>query len=292
MSTYFNGIRVMASVLIGSGLVIGQTASPVSDASVFGWKRQFNGILNISQAYQDNWVKGGTDALSWELNLNTSAVLNKPDYLWESRGKANYGRTKIQDMPSRKSSDEWSFESIYTRKFGYWVNPFVSGTAQSQFTLGYSYDDKAVKPTRSAISDFFDPAYFTQTLGLGMTPIKDLTERLGATMKQTVSDTYGYADDKATSTKVETFKQEYGLTSATEYKFALMQNILAATRLDIFANFKGWDEVDGRWDNRLTAKVNKWVNVNFALEYLYDKDLSEDTQMRESLSVGLSFLSL
>jgi hypothetical protein len=248
--------------------------------------------MNLSQAYQDNWVKGGTDALSWELIMNASAVLDQQDFLWESRGKANYGRTKIQDMASRKSSDEWSLESIYTRKLGTWVNPFVSGAGQSQFTLGYSYDDKASTPTRAAKSDFFDPAYFTQTLGLGITPIKDLTERLGATMKQTVSDAYGYADDKETTAKVETFKQEYGLSSTTEYKFALMQNILASTRLDLFANFKGWDEVDGHWDNRLTATVNKWVNVNFALEYLYDKDLSEDTQMRESLSVGLSFLSL
>ena len=46
------------------------------------------------------------------------------------------------------------------------------------------------------------------------------------------------------------------------------------------------------WANKITAKVNKLISVNFELEMLYDKDLSEDTQTRESLSVGIAFLSL
>jgi hypothetical protein len=276
--------------LLGIGMISAQTDPRVSDSTDSGWKRQFNGLLNLSQAYQDHWVKGGTDALAWEINLNGSAVLDRKDFIWESKAKATYGRTKIQAMASRKSTDEWSLESIYTRKFGAWVNPFAAASGQSQFSLGYSYDDAVA--TRVAKSDFFDPAFFMETLGLGITPIKDLSERLGATMKQTVSDRYGYADDKDTKGEKESFKQEYGLTSSTEYKFALMQNILATTRLDIFANFKGIEEIDRHWDNRVTATVNKWVNVNVAFELLHDEDLSSYTQMREALSVGISFLSL
>jgi len=275
-------------------VVTPQVATPaaavVVAAPVYGWKRQMNGSLNLNQAYQDNWVKGGTDALAWDLNLSGSAILDQADYNWTSNLKAIYGRTKIQDLAMRQSSDEWGLESIYLRKLNTYANPFASVTAQSQFTPGYAYNDSA--HTHTQVSDFFDPAYFTETIGLGATPVKDLKERLGATMKQTTSPNFGYADDKKTLSQIETVKQEYGVSSITEYQFELMQNILAATRLDIFANFKGFDEIDTRWENHITAKINKFVNTNFALEYLYDKDLSEDVQMREGLSIGISFLQL
>ena len=263
---------------------------PVAPAdTTLGWSRQVNGLLNLSQSYYDNWVKGGTDALSWEVNLGGRAALNEKDFLWENSLKAVYGQTKIQGFSSRKSSDEWNLETIYTRKLGTWVNPFASARGQSQFTAGYSYDSVGV---RTQISDFFDPAYFLETVGIGITPVKDLTERLGVTMKQTISDTYSYADDKETLGDVETFKQEYGLSSVTDYSFALMENILAKTRLDVFANFQGFDEVDMRWANQVTAKVNKLISMNLELEILYDKDLSEESQTRQSLSVGIALLSL
>lgn len=279
----------LSLIALSQVAVHAQADAAAPESVQYGWKRQFNGMLDFNQAYQDNWTKGGTDALAWDINLNGSAVRDEKDFNWTSNVKAIYGQTKISDLAMRKSADEWDLESIYTRKYGTWVNPFAALTAQSQFTIGYSYNDSA--HTRTAVSDFFDPAYFTQTIGLGVTPVKDLTERLGATMKQTVSDTYHYADDKKT-TEIETFKQEYGLSSATDYKFELMQNILATTHFDLFINFKGVDEIDARWENHVTAKVNKTVNVNFALEYLYDKDLSESVQMREGLSVGISFLKL
>lgn len=138
----------------------------------------------------------------------------------------------------------------------------------------------------------FDPAYFTETIGVGITPVKDLKERLGATMKQTLSADFAYADDKETADEIEDFKQEYGLSSITDYQAAVMENILFTTRLDVFMNFKGWDEVDALWENRLTAKINKWVNVNFEYTHLYDLDLSDSYQSRKALSVGISFLSL
>jgi hypothetical protein len=266
-----------------------QTAPAPADSVTYGWKRQCNGMLNLSQAYYDNWSKGGTDALAYEWNLNGSALLDQEHFQWESKAKAIYGRTKIGSLASRKSSDQFDFESIYTYKLATIVNPFAAVTAETQFMPGYAYPGDTA---RVQISDFFDPAYFTETIGVGVTPYKGLKERLGATMKQTVSGTYGFADDKETAGEVEDFKQEYGITSVTEYGLELMENIKGSTRLELFANFKGADEIDARWASQITAKVNSLVNVNFEYELLYDKDLSESYQTREGLSVGISFLNL
>ncbi len=247
-------------------------------------------MLNLNQVYFDNWVKGGSNALVWEVNFGGQAVLEREPYLWESNAKFLYGQTNISDVGIRKAADEWKLETIYTRKLGTWINPFAAAAGWSQFTTGYNYDDEA--GTETEISNFFDPAYFTQTLGLGFTPFANFKERLGFALKQTISPEYGYADDVETAGEIETFKIEYGLSSITEYQRSLMENILGATKLDIFVNFKGIDAIDARWENKITAKVNKNISVNLELEILYDKDLDDSYQLRESVAIGITFLSL
>jgi hypothetical protein len=272
-----------------------QSAAPAADgvaaadsASKYGWKHQLDGLLNLSQAYYDNWAKGGADALSYEWSFGASLNLDRPDYQWDNKFKANYGRTKLGNLGSRKSADQFGFESVYTRLLKIQVNPFASVTAQSQFFPGYSYSENP-SSDRAKISDYFNPAYFTENAGVGVEPVKDFKERLGFTMKQTVGD-YGFQKDGVRTGK--DFKQEYGLSSITEYQVVLMENILFETRLEAFTNFQGVDEIDGRWANKITAKVNRLVSANFEYETLYDKDLSLDAQTRESLAIGISFLSL
>lgn len=263
-------------------------AQAPADSAVFGWKRSGTGMLNLSQAYHDNWVKGGTDNLTWELNFQGEADLERDGFLWENKAKLVYGLTRIEDQAARKSSDEWNLETIYTWKLGSWVNPFVSALGRSQFTAGYRYADTL---PRVQTSDFFDPAYVFQTAGVGVEPVKDLKQKLGFTLKETFSADYGYADDGETA-EFEDFSLEYGLSSVTEYQASLMENILATTRLDLFVNFEGWEDIDARWENKVTAKVNKLVSVNFDLEILYDKDQDLSRQLRQGLSVGIAFLSL
>lgn len=265
-------------------------AWPQDAAPALGWRHQFTGMLNLNQTYFDNWAKGGTDALAWDLNLAGGSALEREVFLWENTAKVLYGRTKLADLGSRKSMDEWKLETIYTRKLGTWVNPFAAAAGWSQFTAGYKYDDEA--GTRTLTSEFFDPAYFTQTLGLGITPIPDFKERLGFAVKETFSAERGYADDAETLDEIEEVSVEYGLSSITEYQKTLMENILGSTRLDAFVNFEGLKDIDARWENKIAAKVNRIISVNFELEMLYDKDLSESAQTRESLSVGITFLSL
>jgi Protein of unknown function (DUF3078) len=256
---------------------------------VGSWKKSANGFFNLSQTYFDNWATGGTDALTWEINGSGILLYEDPKNIWENKGKAIYGRSEIAGLSSRKSADVLDLETIYTRKLGTWVNPFASARLQTQFDAGYKYDDTS----STRVSAPFDPLYLTQTAGVGYTAIKDLNVRLGFALKETFSDSrYGYADDKETASEIESFLFEPGLSFTTIYKFSPMENIAVSTTLDVFVNFKGTEEIDGRWENMVTAKVNKYISTNFALDLLYDKDLSESRQMKESLSIAISFLSI
>jgi hypothetical protein len=289
LETFKTEARAAAAIAVAAISLATADGSNSPDTSKSGWHRQFAGIFNLSQAYFDNWAKGGTDALNWDINLAGSANLERDQFLWENNGKVAYGRSKLSDQGSRKSMDEWKLETVYTRKLGAWVNPFVSAAGWSQFTAGYKYDDKA--GTRKLTSEFFDPAFFTQTIGAGFNSLPGFTQRLGFALKETFSANRGYADDAGTS-GVEDFKLEYGLSSVTEYQKDLMQNISGTTRLELFINFKGADEIDARWENKITAKVNKIISTNFEFEMLYDKDLDDSRQWREALSLGINFLSL
>ncbi|MDB5050641.1 MAG: hypothetical protein JWO30_3712 [Fibrobacteres bacterium] len=281
-------IVTLSAAAIQAQATAGPTDSAAAaEAAKFGWKHRVGGMLNLSQAYYDKWAKGGTDNLAYEWNFGGSIDLEQPDYQWETKAKAIYGRTKLGSLASRKSSDQFDFESVYTRLLKIHVNPFASVTAQSQFMPGYAYTEAPI--TRTQISDYFNPAYFTETAGLGVEPVKDLKERLGATMKQTVGS-FGFQENGVRTGR--DFRQEYGVSSTTEYERSIMENIHASTRLDVFVNFKGIDNIDGRWANKVTAKVNKLVSANVEYEVLYDSDLSLDTQTREGLSIGISFLSL
>lgn len=279
-----------------AAVTTGLHAAP-SDSTPSGWVRQATGMFSLNQAWYDNWAKGGSDAITWELGFQGGAHLEREKFLWENKGKLAYGRTKLGDDASRKSADEWFLETVYTRKLGTWVNPFASASGRSQFTAGYTYADEPVE-TRTLNSEFFDPAYFFQTVGVGITPVKDLKERLGATIKETFSAEHGYADDPDTDGEVEDFRLEYGLTSITEYQRALMENILFNTRFEAFINFKGMSHVDMRWENKISAKVNKYVSVNLEYDMVYDRDQSVaagmpiEPQSRESLAIGITFLTL
>jgi hypothetical protein len=263
--------------------------APAPKGPPLGWSHQYNGLFNLSQTYFDNWAKGGSNALTWELKLEGVENYEAAKYTVENKGKAHYGRTQIANLSSRKSSDLLDLESIFTYKWGTLVNPFGSARLLTQFAAGYNYPDTGA---RARLSGPFDPTFITQTLGLGYTAITDLKVRLGGTVKETFSATrYGFADE-ASTTKIETFKLEPGLSFTTNYSVGILENILLTTLLDVFVNFKGVDEVDGRWENVLTAKVNTYINVNFGFDMLYDMDLSDSRQIKESLAVGISFLSI
>jgi len=138
------------------------------------------GNLNFTQNTFDNWQQGGENAWAWQLNINGKFVKVQEKYEWANTLKIAYGKTKVGDAGSKKSTDEIRFESVYTYKMGIYVNPLISASGVTQFTTGYEYTDQgAVK-----ISEFLDPGYFTQTLGIGYAPVPHIKTRLGQPLKK------------------------------------------------------------------------------------------------------------
>jgi len=252
------------------------------------WSNEVVSTLNYTNSSFDNWVAGGDDAFTWELNVLASFGLDKKDMSWENTIKLAYGETKVSgSVPdeAKKTSDEIKVESVLKYKMGIAINPYLATTGQTQFTKSYSY--KALPKT--AISDFMDPAYFTQSLGVGYAKGKQFKTRAGFSIKETITSKFtSFADDPKT-TEIEETRVDYGMELVTDYNNKISKNILLKSKLEIFSDFSGIKHVDVAWDNLFSAKVSEIISVSFNYKLVYDSNISAKRQTRRVLSAGLTY---
>ena len=252
----------------------------------YGWQTEVVGTLNLTQASFDNWEQGGENNLAWQVTLNTNFTLDREKYNWVNKGKFSYGLAKVGDAEAKKSDDEIKLETIYIRKLGVHINPFVSATALTQFAAGFDFDDD----TKTKVSGFLDPGYFTQSAGISFAPRDEIKTRLGATLKETITNDFPvpYADDPKTSA-IEEIKVEGGITSVTEFKKKFEENILFTSELELFSNLQSFDQIDVNWENDFSVKVAKYINVSLNVELFYDRDISKRRQFKQVLALGLTY---
>jgi hypothetical protein len=257
----------------------------------YGWQKEMAGGINMTQTSFDNWAQGGENSFAWQLNLNFKFVNDQQKSNWSNSGKLTYGSTKTGDQDARKSIDEIKLESVFTYKLGTWINPYVAGTAETQFAPGYDY---GTEPEKTQISAFMDPGYLRESVGVGFEPNKIIKTRLGVALKQTITSDYPkpYADDPETTDKIEKTKNEVGTESVTDVSWKVSENSLFTSKLELFYAFEDLNETDVNWDNVLSTKISKYFSVNFNLKLFYDRDISKKRQIKQSIALGLTYTFL
>jgi hypothetical protein len=61
------------------------------------------------------------------------------------------------------------------------------------------------------------------------------------------------------------------------------------TKLQLFSNLNRVDEIDVNWDNLFSAKVAEYLSVTLSIVLVYDKDISLQRQLKQTLAVGLTY---
>ena len=276
------GLAIVFLLMTGINLVAQEAEEKKPE---FGWKNEIVGNLNFTQNKFDNWAQGGEDSWSWQLDINAKFENDQEKFNWSNTGKFSFGQTKIGDADSRKAADEIKLESVYTYKMNPYINPYIALTGKTQISKGYQYNDTS----SFAISNFLDPGYFTQSAGVGYKPNEIIKTRLGVALKETVADKYRFADDPETLYHIEKTRIEIGAESVTDLEYKVSENILFKSKLELFSNLEGVNEVDVSWDNLISAKVSEYINVSFNLNLFYDRDISKSRQLKQTLAVGLSY---
>jgi hypothetical protein len=268
-------------------ILVGMSTSAQTPAdSISPWTHSLVAGLTATQVSFTNWAQGGENAFSWASTFDGKHTLERELLSWGNTYKFAYGQAEIGSQGIRKTDDKIDVESMLTYKMGVHVNPYFAASLKTQFTKGYLY--RAIGD--SVVSDIFDPAYFTQSAGLGYQPIPEVKTRLGAALREVITSKYAqYTDDPATS-NVERTRIEGGLESVTTVDWKIEENVLLTSKLELFAAIKQIDVVIVRNDNTLSAKVSKYLTVNLNVQLINDRVISPRTQIKQTIAFGFSYV--
>jgi hypothetical protein len=278
--------RLVLTLLISGTLAAQQDTAK---APAYGWKHTSVGTLTLTQVAFTDWTQGGENALSWALGLDGKSVLEREQTSWSTSYKFGFGQARLGDQGIRKTDDQIDLETMLTYKLGGQVNPYGAATLKTQFAKGFKYDAKG---TETEVSQIFDPAYLTQTVGAVYQPIPELKTRLGVGLREIFTSKFPrYADDPSTL-EIEKTQVNGGLESVTELSWKIEDNVTFGSKLEMFSTFKKLDEVIVRSDNILAAKVSKYITAMLTVQLLNERAASPRTQIKEVLGLGFSYTFL
>ncbi len=284
-------MRAMIITMLSCLMVVASSAQEEKKTPEYGWNNSLVIGLNLSQVSLHNWTQGGESSIAWTFLTNGLFDFTRKEYRWKSTLKLTHGRTKIADGDFEKTDDELFFESVYSKNVGWKVDPYASLQLRTQIAPGYKIriDPRTKAELRDQTSGFFDPGYLVEGFGFTFTRSDVFSTRLGIAFKQTFSSLYGFADDAATPEKIETMRFQTGIEFGSSLKWSIMENILHTSKLNLFSAFETLDVWDVRWDNTVTASVNRYFNVSLNVLLVHEIAQTRRTQIKQALAAGFSY---
>ena len=251
--------------------------------------------VSLSQVSLSNWAAGGDGSIAFDLMFNYGLDYKRDKHLWQNRLELAYGMNKTQTNGTRKTNDKIYLSSTYGYKISKRWYASANMTFNTQFANGYDYSIT----DGHYISQFMSPGYLS--LGLGFTwhprdwftaTFLPVTWRGTFVMSDYLSDLGAYGVDRG-----KHLLNELGGNIKLEAKYEFLPNMTIQSRLDLFSNYlEKAQNVDVRWDNMLSMKINKWFSANLSLNMIYDDDTKITDkngrtgarfQIKEVLGVGL-----
>ncbi|GAB3333415.1 DUF3078 domain-containing protein [Larkinella ripae] len=294
-------ISILLTFLIGwSTLVRAQKPTNLDSIKVIPldttyWKRSAQFGLNLNQgSFSSNWKGGGVNSVALGAFFNAKSDYMQRRFNWTSEVQLQYGIVKNQGQDSRKNVDRIFLDTKAGHRLSKAWLAFGNLNFLSQFAPGYRYEELASGGERYVlISNFLSPGYLTESVGLEYKPVTYFNLQFGlATLRQTF-----VTDDSITIGEPARYGVAPGKTVRNEFAFQLIanfdrniaQNLNLKARYQLFANYETLNAIDHRLDVSLTAKINKYVNVNLTGIILYDKDQDDAIQYSQGLAIGFLY---
>lgn len=291
----------MRALLVTVLFIVGILGRPLHAQSVEvpdsvdgGWNIDLAGKLAGSQAAYRNWQEGGlntlalTSTLDGRLEYETDRWVQAYDMRW------SFGIIQQDTLAVRKAEDLIRMGGALRYKgngFFRIFNPTIALGLRTQFAAGFNYDEDPFgeeRPLPVKTSDLFSPATLTQSLGLTFDRGSWFSQRLSAASKETVVliDRLRPLYDVDPTRNV---LYEIGVESVTAVDREVFRNVQIQSTLSLFKAVVEPEPVDVIWETLITMRVNSWLNVGFEWVNIYDANRSEAVQIKEALSVGISF---
>ena len=278
--------KIFTIAVLATGLSIQVMALELDSAWSKGGGLSFTG--NLTQYHQ--WVAGGKDNVAIIGVLNYHANYAKGNVAWDNKLDVAYGSIKTGDLRDKSMNDWTKAEDRLelNSKYGYKSskNWFYSAlfNARTQFDAGIDPETKVLT------SQLLAPGYFTLALGMDYKPNKvfsmflsPLSGRVTVVQRQFLADAGAFGVKAATydangimTAKGKNSRFELGaLVRASVVGLTVMDNITLDTDLSLFSNYlNNPTRVDVNWNLLFNMKVNKYINVRFSTNMIYDDDIN------------------
>ena len=272
--------------------------------------------IGITQIGNSNWIAAGGDnfSLSATVSCNVFASRKWGRNTWNNIFDINYGLVNTTSLGIRKINDRLDFLTKYGYRPKSWNKVAYSflGQLRSQLSNGYQYDYFGTG-TRRRNSGFFAPAYIIAAPGVDWKP-NEWFSLFGspAAVRWTIvsNGPYSYAAQGGIfNGNVETaLASLYGVNPATQnrgevgtfitatIKKDILKNIAYFSKLDLYfsysrnkRNINNRNRPDLFWTNQFRFKVNKFINVSYTVDMLYDDDVINP--LKTNTALGLQVLS-
>ena len=280
---------------------LAQPSAPDTLAAADGWLNDLGLQFAGSQAQYRNWQEGGIDAIAF--SAQSEGVFYRVSGPFRQAHEVRFalGLVKQDTLSFRKADDVARYGFGLEYETGSPFRPSFTATARTQFIAGFDYAPEAGEYPdlprgefgEVKVSDAFAPLVLSQSAGVVYDPGGGFTARTGLGLKETVvtidrlQPVYGNAEG-------ETVRVQAGLDAELRYRRPVFENVTLSSRLLAFQAFNqvGDQAPDVLFENRLTMQVNPVLNVTLDAAALFDRDVSEDLQLRQTLAVGLGFTLL
>jgi hypothetical protein len=281
-------------------MAVSASAQVISVDTTTFWKKKIGFGANFSQAaFSENWTGGGVNSIGLSGFFNYKANYKKNRTSWDNEIDLLYGFVNNEGQGFRKTIDRIYLDS----KVGHAITPKwdFSGSLNflSQFNNGFKYEKDANGVEQEfLISDFMAPAFITAGIGVEYHPVDYFKIRINPVAPRItlVNDpvrfvsTVGEKPYGVDTTKNARFEW-FALQVMADFNKDIAKNLNLKWRYMMYANYEtfSFQEIDHRLDITLTAKVNKFVNVNIGGILLYDFDQIDEVQYSQSFNLGFQY---
>ncbi|MFN1836211.1 DUF3078 domain-containing protein [Balneola sp. MJW-20] len=281
-------LSLFAVILFTASQTVNAQSITVPD-TLDGWKTSWLANLNGAQAAYSNWAAGGVNSLSGNATTVYTSIYRQNKFGYAFRVNLKYGQSKIENEGVRKTDDLILIRNQFTYKIsndGKWAA--LGGIhIQTQFDDGFEFADNDTDPD-VLVSKFLAPLYLIESAGIEYRPAPNLAADLGLGLKQTIVRDTTLADRYGVDAG-EKFRSEAGLTFGLSYEKEVATNILYTGSFSSFSNFKlPLSSTDLFWSNELVGQINSIVSASLQFELRYDDDFSNEVQLKQVLSAGVS----
>ncbi len=243
--------------------------------------------VQFSQAFLENWTKGGENSISLLSDLLVNANYKKNKIEWENYIRHQVGILSSESYATQINTDEIEANSKYglqASKRWYYSALF---NFKSQFFNGYSD-----KTREEIISGFMSPAYFTYAIGMDYKKDKVFTLLLSPfTAKLTyVMDTVKVDQTNYSINENKRSSFSNGASIVNNINWTINTELSLVSNLNAYISYftkESLKQID--WELIFNMRVNRFLSTRINTQLRYFTNESDNIQLKENFTISFNY---